>query len=57
MLEVPKKLPTFTAELFDSIVPQNAEICTVTKSLLLNLKNSAKDLFLNRLSQTDENLK
>ena len=57
MLEVPKKLPTFTAELFDSIAPQNAEIRTVTKSLLLKFKNSAKGLFFNRLSQTDENLK
>lgn len=53
MLEVPKKLPTFTAELFDSIAPQNAEIRTVTKSLLLYFKNSAKGLSLNRLNQTD----
>lgn len=44
-------------ELFDSIAPQNAEIRTVTNSLPLNLKNSAKSLFCNRLSQTDENLK
>jgi hypothetical protein len=44
-------------ELFDSIAPQNAEIRTVTNSLPLNLKNSAKGLFFNRLSQTDENLK
>ncbi|WP_163219010.1 hypothetical protein [Bacteroides sp. 224] len=55
MLEVPKKSSTFTAELFDSITPQNAEIRTVTKSLLLKFKNSVKGLFLNQLSQTDEN--
>ncbi|KAA6323318.1 hypothetical protein EZS27_027235 [termite gut metagenome] len=48
---------TFTAELFDTIAPQNAENCTVTNSLPLNLNNSAKSLFFNRLSQTDENLK
>ncbi|EYB12115.1 hypothetical protein M119_4704 [Bacteroides fragilis str. 3783N1-6] len=35
-------------ELFDSIATQNAEIRTVAKSL---------PLFLNRLSQTDKNLK
>ena len=57
MLEVPKKLPTFTTELFDSIELQNAEIGTVTKSLPLKFKNSAKGLFLNRLSQIDKNLK
>ncbi|MDL2305084.1 hypothetical protein LJC72_07065 [Bacteroides sp. OttesenSCG-928-D19] len=57
MLEVPKKLPTFTTELFDSIAPQNAEIRTVTKSLPLKIKNYAKGLFFNWLSQTDENLK
>lgn len=57
MLEVPKKLPTFTAELFDSKAPQNAEIRTITKSLPLKFKNSAKCLFFNRLSQTDQNLK
>lgn len=57
MLEVPKKLPTFNAELFDNIASENAEIRTVTKLLLLKSKNSAKSLFLNRLSQTDENLK
>ncbi|MDR3061933.1 MAG: hypothetical protein LBU57_07455 [Dysgonamonadaceae bacterium] len=57
MLEIPKKLPTFIPELFDSIAPQNAEICTVTNSLPLNFKNSAKNLFFNRLCQTDENLK
>lgn len=57
MLEVPNKLPTFTAELFDSITPQNAEIRTVTKSLLLKFKNSAKGLFFNWFTQTDENLK
>lgn len=44
-------------ELFDSITTQNAEIRTITKSLLLKFKNSAKGLFLNRLCQTDENLK
>lgn len=53
MLEVPKKLPTFTAELFDSIAPQNAEIRTVTNSLPLILKNSAKSLFFNWLNKTD----
>jgi len=53
----PKKLPTFTVELFDSIAQQSAEIQTVTKSLLLKFKNSAKGLFFNWLSQTDENLK
>ena len=47
----------FWRELFDSIAPQNAEIHTVTNSLPLNLKNSAKSLFFNRLSHTDENLK
>lgn len=57
MFGVQKKLPTFTPELFDSIAPQNAEIRTVTKSLPLKFKNSAKGLFLNRLNQTDENLK
>ena len=44
-------------ELFDSIAPQIAEIRTVAKSLLLFLKYFAKGLFLNRLYQTDENLK
>ncbi len=44
-------------ELFDSIVTQNAEIRTVSKSLPLFLKYSAKSLFFNRLSQTDKNLK
>lgn len=47
----------FWRELFDSIAPQNAEIRTVTNSLPLILKNSAKSLFFNWLSQTDENLK
>jgi hypothetical protein len=50
-------LLTFTAELFDSIAPQNAEIRMVTNSLPLNLNSSAKSLFFNRLSQTGENLK
>lgn len=57
MLEIPKKSLTLTAELFDSIAPKNAEIRTVTKSLLLKFKNYAKGLFLNRSSQTDEKLK
>jgi len=35
------------AKLFEGIAPQNAEIRTVTKSLLLIIKNSAKYLFLN----------
>gem|GEM_PF-19053 len=48
---------TFTAELFDSIVPQNAVNRTVTNSLPLKSNNSAKSLFSNRLCQTDENLK
>jgi hypothetical protein len=47
----------FWHELFDSIAPQIVEICTVTNSLPLNFKNSAKGLFLNRLYQTGENLK
>jgi hypothetical protein len=46
----------FWRELFDYIAPQNAEIRTVTNSLPLDLKNSAKSLFFNRLNQTDENL-
>jgi hypothetical protein len=41
----------FRRELFDSIVPQNAEICTVTNSLPLNSENLSKGLFLNRLCQ------
>lgn len=45
-----QEIPTFVFELFDCIVPQNAEIRMVTKSLLLNFKNSAKSLLLNRLS-------
>ncbi len=44
-------------ELFDSIATQNAEIRTVAKSLPLFLKQFAKSLFFNRLSQTDKNLK
>ncbi len=44
-------------ELFDSIAIQNAEIRTAVKSLPLFLKLFAKNLFLNRLSQTDKNLK
>jgi hypothetical protein len=40
-----------------SIAPQNAENSAVTNSLPLKLKNSAKSLFSNLLSQTDENLK
>jgi hypothetical protein len=47
----------FWRELFDSIAPQNAEIRTVTNSLPLNSENLLKSLFLNRLSQTDKNLK
>ena len=47
----------FWRELFDSIAPQNAEIRTVTNSLPLNPNNSAKSLFFNRLSKTDDNLK
>lgn len=57
MLGIPKKLLTFIPELFDGIAPQNAEIRTVTKSLSLNIKNSVKSLFFNRLNQTHENLK
>lgn len=37
--------------------PQRAEIRTVAKSLPLLLKNSANRLFINRLSQTEYNLK
>ncbi len=44
-------------ELFDSMATQNAEIRTVAKSLPLFLKQFAKSLFFNRLSQTDKNLK
>lgn len=44
-------------ELFEDIAPQTAEIRTVAKSLPLLLKNSANRLFLNRLSQTENNLK
>lgn len=44
-------------ELFEGIAPQIAEIRTVAKSLPLLLKNSAKGLFLNRLSQINDNLK
>ena len=56
---LPKLLPVpmFTTELFDSIAPQDAEIRTVTNSSPLKFNNSAKSLFYNRLSQTDENLK
>ncbi|MPN07138.1 hypothetical protein SDC9_154404 [bioreactor metagenome] len=54
---VSKILLTFGNELFDSIAPQNAENSTVTNSLPLKFKNSAKGLFFNRLSQTDDNLK
>lgn len=58
MSEVPKKLPTFILELFDSIiVPQYAEIRMVTNSLPLNFKNAAKSFSFNRLNQTVENLK
>jgi len=39
------------------MAPQNAEIRTVAKSLLIFLKCSAKRLFLKRLYQTVENLK
>ncbi|MDH6533748.1 hypothetical protein M2101_000389 [Parabacteroides sp. PM5-20] len=42
MLEVSKKLFTFTASCFDSIARQNAEIRTVTKSLLLKFKTLQK---------------
>lgn len=52
-----KNLAYSWRELFDSIPPQNSEICTVTNLLPLNLKNSAKILFFNRLSQPDENIK
>ncbi|MDR2814970.1 MAG: hypothetical protein LBB79_10020 [Prevotellaceae bacterium] len=52
-----KNIAYFWRELFDSIAPQNAEIRTATNSLPLKLSNSAKNLFFNRLSQTDENLK
>ena len=44
-------------ELFEDIALQIAEIRTVAKSLPLNFQNSAKCLFLNRLSQTENNLK
>lgn len=50
-------IPLHRKELFDSTAPQIAEIRTVAKSLPLILKYSAKSLFLNRLCQTDENLK
>jgi hypothetical protein len=40
-----QEIATFATELFDSIAPQNAEIRTVTKSLLLFFKNSANDVF------------
>lgn len=43
--------------LFDSIAPQIAENRTVTNSLLLFLKYSAKYLFLKWLCQAVENLK
>jgi hypothetical protein len=52
-----KNIAYFWRELFDSIAPQNTEIRTVTNSSPLKFNNSAKSLFLNRLSQTDENLK
>lgn len=39
------------------MAPQNTEIRTVAKSLLLFLKHSAKRLFLKWLCQTVENLK
>lgn len=35
------------SEFFGDIAPQTAEIRTVTNSLPLNLKNSAKSLFCN----------
>lgn len=35
------------SDLFDGIAPQTAKIRTVTNSLPLNLKNSAKNLFFN----------
>mgnify|MGYP001452955496 CR=1 FL=1 len=57
MLEVPKKFRVFIPELFDSTAPQIAGIRTVTNSLPLKFKNSAKSLFINRLCQNDENLK
>lgn len=57
ILEVPKKLRTFTPGLFDSIVPQIAEIRTVTNSLPLKSENSVKSLFFDWLSRTDKNCK
>lgn len=44
-------------ELFEGIALQNIEIRTVAKSLPASFQNSAKCLFFNRLSQTDDNLK
>lgn len=44
-------------ELFDRIATQNAEIRTVAKSLPLFLKQFAKSLFINWLSQADKKLK
>lgn len=44
-------------ELFESTAPQNTEIRIVTKSLPLTFQNSVNRLFINRLNQTENNLK
>ena len=57
LLEIQNKITNFTSELFDSIALQIAEIRTVAKSLPLLLGNSANRLFINRLNQSENNLK